>query len=145
MTRSEETKINKIADLVLKLWNVDHLNIVVGYQDDKKFNWIAPTRTKAVLDECIRTDQNLKDAYDKDQDDMALLDEENYYEQDNDGNLMLVTRTEGSPVLLPYDIDDMTQWQLWKLVGKIGEMVQEKNSGKKMRIRWGDQRFKIPG
>ena len=76
---------------------------------------------------------------------MALLDEENYYEQDNDGNLMLVTRTEGSPVLLPYDIDDMTQWQLWKWVGKIGEMVQEKSSGKKMRIRWGNQRFKIPG
>ena len=54
-----------------------------------------------MLDECIRTDQNLKDAYDKDQDDMALLNEENYYEQDNDGNLLLITRTEGSPALLP--------------------------------------------
>ena len=75
---------------------------------------------------------------------MALLDEENYYEQDNDGNLMLVTRTEGSPVLLPYDIDDMTQWQLWKQVGKVGEMCKKKILGK-MRIRWGDQRFKIPG
>ena len=117
MIRSEETKIKKIVDLVLKLWNIDHLNIVVGYQDDRKFNWIAPTRTKAVLDECIRTHQNLKDAYDKDQDDMALLDEENYYEQYDDVNLLLVTRTEGSPALLPYDIDDMTQCQLWKWVG----------------------------
>ena len=68
MTRSEETKIKKIVDLVLKLWNIDYLNIVIGYQDDRKFNWTTPTRTKAVLDECIRTDQNLKDAYDKDQD-----------------------------------------------------------------------------
>ena len=99
MTQSEDAKIKKIVDLVLKLWNIDHLNIVVGYQDDRKFNWIAPTRTKAVLDECIRTDQNLKDAYDKDQDDMALLNEENYYEQDNDDNLLLITRTEG---LQPY-------------------------------------------
>ena len=46
-----------------------------------------------MLDECIRTDQNLKDAYDKDQDVMALLNEENYYEQDNDDNLLLITRT----------------------------------------------------
>ena len=93
MTRSEETKIKKIVDLVLKLCNIYHLNIVVGYQDDRKFNWIASTRTKGVLDECIRTNQNWKDAYDKDQDDMALLNEENYYEQDNDDNLLLITRT----------------------------------------------------
>ena len=112
---------------MLKLWNIDHLNIVVGYQDDRKFNWIAPTRTKAVLDKCIRTDQNLKDTYGKDQDDMTLLYVENYYEQNYNGN---GNKNRRSPALLPYDIDEMTQCQLSKWVGKVEKIEQENNFGK---------------
>ena len=61
---------------------------------------------------------------------MALLNEENHYEQDKDGNLLLITRTEGSPALLPYEINDMTKCQLWKWVGKFGEMEQEKHESR---------------
>ena len=145
MTRSEESKIKKIVNIVLKLWNIDHLNIVVGYEDDRKFNWIAPRRTKTVLDDFALANRRFKTAYDADQQELANLDEFDYYDQETDGNLLKKTRTEGSPALLPFNIGDMTQSQLWKWVGKVGEMEQELHSGVKRRIRWGDDSFKVPG
>ena len=75
---------------------------------------------------------------------MALLNKENYYEKVNDGNLLLVTRTEGSPTLLPCEIDDMTQCQLQKWVGKVGEMEQENNSGGKNAYQMGRSEIQDP-
>ena len=103
MTRSEESKIKKIVNIVLKLWNIDHLNIVVGYEDDRKFNWIAPRRTKTVLDDFALANRRFKTAYDADQQELANLDEFDYYDQETDGNLLKKTRTEGSPALLPFN------------------------------------------
>ena len=141
--QSSKSLLKKFLALGVTLLNANHIPLAVVVKDKKRTFVFGAKSTKEYLEEKLETDAEFKNAIEKDQSDLNLAKDYDYYPV-APGAAYTSIRAGEEPEKLDYPLDRMDYEELYKwLANEIWrDALKRGHETKSGRVKWRDQNYK---